>query len=172
MPRPSPCRSGNLFTREPSRELFLHTEGLLRCNAAMPASHSYYARIGASYHFEEEWLIFACNCLVVGADEISGKTARERDQKMKSGIKMFRPFAILILAIALLPSLTFAQYVRTDLTSNQNGVAPNTSEHLVNAWGLVQLQFAPSMAVLFGSATTAADFPRSMMEPARCRGSL
>jgi hypothetical protein len=27
----------------------------------MPASHSYYARIGASYHFEEEWLIFACN---------------------------------------------------------------------------------------------------------------
>jgi hypothetical protein len=68
---------------------------------------------------------------------------------MRSAIKILRPASILILAIALLPSLTFAQYTRTDLTSNQTGVAPNTSQHLVNAWGLVQLKASPTMASPF-----------------------
>lgn len=42
----------------------------------------------------------------------------------------------------LLPTAALAQYVRTDLTSNQPG-APNTSPHLVNGWGLVQLGTSP-----------------------------
>ena len=68
---------------------------------------------------------------------------------MRAGIDISRAFTVLILVVALLPSATFAQYVKTDLTSNQSGVAPNTSQHLVNAWGLVQLQFAPKMASPF-----------------------
>jgi uncharacterized protein (TIGR03118 family) len=47
---------------------------------------------------------------------------------------------VLAMAVFLLPSFSFAQYLRTDLTSNQPGVAPNTAPDLVNAWGLVQLQ--------------------------------
>ena len=43
----------------------------------------------------------------------------------------------------LLPTATRAQYVRTDLTSNESGVAPNTNPKLVNAWGLVQLGTSP-----------------------------
>ena len=38
----------------------------------------------------------------------------------------------------------FAQYKRTDLVSNQPGVAPTTDEqHLVNAWGLTALPRSP-----------------------------
>lgn len=43
----------------------------------------------------------------------------------------------------LLPTAALAQYLRQDLTSNQAGVAPNQSEHLVNGWGLVQLGTSP-----------------------------
>ncbi len=39
--------------------------------------------------------------------------------------------------MALLIATASAQYQRTDLVSNQPGVAPNTDPHLVNAWGLV-----------------------------------
>jgi hypothetical protein len=46
--------------------------------------------------------------------------------------------------VPLLPSLAFAQYVRTDLVSNQPGVLPNTDAHLVNAWGLVQRRNSPT----------------------------
>jgi uncharacterized protein (TIGR03118 family) len=35
------------------------------------------------------------------------------------------------------------QYTRTDLVSNQMGVAPNTDAHLVNGWGLVQRGASP-----------------------------
>jgi uncharacterized protein (TIGR03118 family) len=47
--------------------------------------------------------------------------------------------------LVLLPSTTaFAQYVQTDLVSNQPGVAPGTDQqHLVNAWGLVSLPKSP-----------------------------
>ena len=45
--------------------------------------------------------------------------------------------------IALTITTASAQYERTDLVSNQPGVAPNTDPHLVNAWGLVALPTSP-----------------------------
>ena len=45
--------------------------------------------------------------------------------------------------IALTSATASAQYQRTDLVSNQPGVAPNTDPHLVNAWGLVALPTSP-----------------------------
>src|SRR6267142_74144 len=44
---------------------------------------------------------------------------------------------------ALLINTASAQYQRTDLVSNQPGVAPTTDAHLVNAWGLVALPTSP-----------------------------
>lgn len=39
---------------------------------------------------------------------------------------------------------SFAQYVRTDLASNQPGVAPSTDQqHLINSWGLTALPASP-----------------------------
>lgn len=52
-----------------------------------------------------------------------------------------------ILALLFLPVLiattASAQYNRTDLVSNQPGVAPTTDPNLVNAWGLVALPTSP-----------------------------
>jgi uncharacterized protein (TIGR03118 family) len=52
-----------------------------------------------------------------------------------------------ILTVPVLVALTIttasAQYQRTDLVSNQPGVAPNTDPHLVNGWGLVALPTSP-----------------------------
>ena len=63
---------------------------------------------------------------------------------MNSAIRVFKSFALVSLLTSLLPSLGFAQYVRTNLVSNQEDVAPNTdSQHLVNAWGLTQLGTSP-----------------------------
>ena len=63
---------------------------------------------------------------------------------MNSAIKGFNSLVIGGLLVSLLPSLTFAQHVRTNLVSNQEGMAPNTdSRHLVNAWGLTQLGTSP-----------------------------
>jgi uncharacterized protein (TIGR03118 family) len=45
--------------------------------------------------------------------------------------------------IALIITAASAQYVRTDLVSNQPGVARFTDSHLVNAWGLVALPTSP-----------------------------
>jgi uncharacterized protein (TIGR03118 family) len=45
--------------------------------------------------------------------------------------------------IALIVTTASAQYERTDLVSNQPGVAPTTDPHLVNAWGLVALPTSP-----------------------------
>jgi hypothetical protein len=45
--------------------------------------------------------------------------------------------------IAVIITTASAQYERTDLVSNQPGVAPNTDPHLVNAWGLVALPTSP-----------------------------
>src|SRR5258708_21610345 len=44
---------------------------------------------------------------------------------------------------ALIITTASAQYLRTDLVSNQPGVAPFTDSHLVNAWGLVALPTSP-----------------------------
>src|SRR5207244_4459278 len=53
----------------------------------------------------------------------------------------------LVLAFLFVSSFltpVFAQYKRTDLISNQPGVAPTTDEqHLVNAWGLTALPRSP-----------------------------
>ena len=62
---------------------------------------------------------------------------------MNSAIPVFKSFAIVSLLVLVLPSLSIAQYVRIDLVSNQEGVAPNTDRHLVNAWGLTQLDTSP-----------------------------
>ena len=52
-----------------------------------------------------------------------------------------------ILTLPILVSLTIttasAQYQRSNLVSNQQGVVPNTDPHLVNAWGLVALPTSP-----------------------------
>src|SRR5258708_13158182 len=45
--------------------------------------------------------------------------------------------------IALLITAAAAQYTRTDLVSNQPGVAPTTDPNLINAWGLVALPTSP-----------------------------
>ena len=51
-------------------------------------------------------------------------------------------FAILFVASSVTP--VFAQYVRTDLASNQPGVAPSTDpQHLINSWGLTALPMSP-----------------------------
>ena len=51
-------------------------------------------------------------------------------------------FAILFLVSSVTP--IFAQYVRTDLASNQPGVAPSTDQqHLINSWGLTALPATP-----------------------------
>jgi hypothetical protein len=60
---------------------------------------------------------------------------------------------------ALLTITASAQYKRTDLDSNQPGVAPTTDQHLVNGWGLTALPASPS-----GSATIAPDSPPSILE--------
>jgi uncharacterized protein (TIGR03118 family) len=63
---------------------------------------------------------------------------------MKLAMKILKPIMVLAFVVPLLPSLTFAQYTRTDLVSNQAGVAPNTDPLLVNGWGLVQRANSPS----------------------------
>jgi len=86
--------------------------------------------------------------------------------KVTNALKSLAGLAVLA---CLLPTATRAQYLRTDLTSNQPGVAPNTSPHLINGWGLVQNGTSPfwisdngtglstlynGLGVLFPSPTT------------------
>ena len=49
----------------------------------------------------------------------------------------------LLFCSALQINTASAQYLRTDLVSNQPGVAPTTDPRLVNAWGLVALPTSP-----------------------------
>src|SRR5215470_6670390 len=56
------------------------------------------------------------------------------------------PAAVLILAVAisvLLSSNAWAQYKRTDLDSNQAGVATFTDSDLINGWGLTRSSGSP-----------------------------
>jgi uncharacterized protein (TIGR03118 family) len=47
------------------------------------------------------------------------------------------------LCCSMLVTAAHAQYQRTDLVSNQAGVAPLQDQHLVNGWGLVSLPTSP-----------------------------
>lgn len=60
--------------------------------------------------------------------------------KVRSALKCSAAMALIAW---LFPAAALAQYLRTDLTSDQPGVAANTSPHLVNGWGLVQLGTSP-----------------------------
>ena len=52
-------------------------------------------------------------------------------------------FLLAIAMIAALSTNAFAQYVRTDLVSNQPGVAPLADPSLVNGWGLTRASASP-----------------------------
>ena len=59
-----------------------------------------------------------------------------------SGRAALLAFAILFAASSVTP--VFAQYKRTDLASNESGVAPSTDQqHLINSWGLTALPTSP-----------------------------
>jgi hypothetical protein len=63
--------------------------------------------------------------------------------KMRSAVKPLKLFAFFSFSVFLLPSLSFAQYVRTDLVSN-TGTAQNPADlDLVNGWGLVSTATSP-----------------------------
>lgn len=47
------------------------------------------------------------------------------------------------LCCSMLVTAAHAQYQRTDLVSNQAGVAPLEDQHVVNGWGLVSLPTSP-----------------------------
>ena len=62
---------------------------------------------------------------------------------MKLTMKFVTQSAILALVVLLLPSVTLAQYVQTDLVSS-TGVGQSPADpNLVNGWGLVSLAFSP-----------------------------
>jgi uncharacterized protein (TIGR03118 family) len=65
---------------------------------------------------------------------------------MKSAVRFLQQLFGGALAIALLASASFAQYVRTDLSTNVAGAAPNTDARLLNPWGLVALPTSPYWA--------------------------
>src|SRR5437763_10291990 len=65
---------------------------------------------------------------------------------MKSAVRFLQQLFGGALAIALLASASFAQYVRTDLSTNVTGAAPNTDARLLNPWGLVALPTSPYWA--------------------------
>ena len=48
-----------------------------------------------------------------------------------------------LICLSMFAAPVFAQYIRTDLVSNQAGVAENQDEHLINGWGLVALPTSP-----------------------------
>ena len=62
--------------------------------------------------------------------------------------KLARPhfravYAVAAICCSMFTPATHAQYLRTDLVSNQAGVAPHQDQHLVNGWGLVSLPTSP-----------------------------
>jgi hypothetical protein len=85
-----------------------------------------------------------------GIVEIGISVSQKRGKSMSHSLRMHRlsgcaallTFAIFFLASSVTP--VFAQYVRTDLASNQPGVAPSTDpQHLINSWGLTALPTSP-----------------------------
>jgi len=61
---------------------------------------------------------------------------------MENKMMKFRILTVPVL-IAVTITTASAQYIRTDLVSNQPGVAPTTDPRLANAWGLVALPTSP-----------------------------
>ena len=55
---------------------------------------------------------------------------------------VMKTLAVCALAV-LLPSLTFAQYTRTEPRPNSGAGGTVSSSHLVNAWGLVSTTTSP-----------------------------
>jgi hypothetical protein len=48
-----------------------------------------------------------------------------------------------LICLSMFVTPVFAQYKRTDLVSDQAGIAENQDAHLVNGWGLVALPTSP-----------------------------
>jgi uncharacterized protein (TIGR03118 family) len=62
---------------------------------------------------------------------------------MRSAVQLFKLFVLFTFSVFLLPSLSLAQYVRTDLVSN-TGTSQNPADlDLVNGWGLVSTATSP-----------------------------
>jgi uncharacterized protein (TIGR03118 family) len=85
-----------------------------------------------------------------GIVEIGNSASQKRRKFMNHSVStqhLFGPAACLAFAILLVASSVtpvFAQYMRTDLASNQPGVAPSTDQqHLINSWGLTALPATP-----------------------------
>jgi len=79
----------------------------------------------------------------IGSATFDGKRDSNvlREQEINKSTK--RKILTVLVLVALTITTASAQYQRTDLVSNQPGVAPNTDPHLVNAWGLVALPTSP-----------------------------
>src|SRR5208282_2935454 len=59
------------------------------------------------------------------------------EKEMRYAFKPWKCVSLLVVGLALLPSVTKAQhYTQTNLVSDQAGVAPVTDPNLVNPWGL------------------------------------
>jgi uncharacterized protein (TIGR03118 family) len=75
------------------------------------------------------------------------RALRDRPTKASTKQQKEKTMKLRILTVpvlfALIITTASAQYLRTDLVSNQPGVAPFTDSHLVNAWGLVALPTSP-----------------------------
>jgi uncharacterized protein (TIGR03118 family) len=73
-------------------------------------------------------------------------------------MKTIKTMKLRILRVLILTALTIttasAQYIRTDLVSNQPAVAPVTDPNLVNAWGLVALGGSPWWTSNNGTGTS------------------
>lgn len=63
--------------------------------------------------------------------------------KLASSLNVGLRTAAAALSLSMLAPLAQAQYQRTDLVSNQAGVAPLQDQHVVNGWGLVSLPGSP-----------------------------
>jgi uncharacterized protein (TIGR03118 family) len=69
--------------------------------------------------------------------DLKVRLLQTEDKTMKSRILT----ALILTALTI--ATASAQYKRTDLVSNQPGVAPTADPHLVNGWGLVALPTSP-----------------------------
>ncbi len=62
---------------------------------------------------------------------------------MLSTSKFWKSLFVIALSLFLLPTLTLAQYARTDLVTDSGGGRSVADPHLVNGWGLTALPGSP-----------------------------